>query len=452
MRTKRWLIPILLAAAMSIAMAFNAFAAGWVQIGTNWYYENSQGEKVCNEWKTGDDGKWRWLGSNGAMATNTWVDDTYYVDAQGIMAQGWKKISDGVKEYWYYFTTSGKRYEDGIKTIDSCNYYFDDEGRMQTGWIDDSTYYSDADGRIKTGWALLEDPEGLYENAADDSHLAAPINGNKHWYYFSGTGKRFIPEIDNGSFYIEKRIDGMRYCFDMNGGMVTGWANLGDKDDSEAGITDYKYFGSNGVAVTGWQNLAPPEAINGRYDFSLMWFYFSNSGVPYAHTGDNEFYTTADIKRIDGKVYVFDKHGIPVFGLQKIYTSTSQTSYETYYFGTVEQSCVQTGMQSNLVEGDGNKTTFYFTSSGKGYTGVKTGYLFYRGKLQKAEKGLKYCAIKVGDNKYLVNESGQVLKNKKKLKDADGAIWVSNSSGIVVSYEGSTTNIPAESPEEPAFE
>ena len=451
MRTKRWLIPIILAAVMAIAMAFDAFAAGWIQVGNNWAYENSRGERVYNEWKTGNDGKWRWLDSDGFMAVNKWIDDTYYVDGDGIMAEGWKKIADAGKEYWYYFSTSGKKYAGGLKVIDNNNYYFDDEGHMGTGWIDDSTYYAGDDGHIKTGWLLLQDPNDDYLNASDDDHLS-PSVGGKHWFYFANSGKRFIPELADGRFYAEKRIDGIKYCFDVNGAMVTGWANVSDKDDSEALISDYRYFGANGAAASGWLNIQPPEPLSDRYDYSVMWFYFASSGTPQSHTSENDFYTTSEIKRIDGKSYIFDKNGTPIYGLHKIYTATDQKSYETYYFGTVAQSCVQTGAQIGISEGDGTKSTFYFTSSGKGFTGVKNSSLYYRGKLQAAEKGMKYASILVGGNKYLVNESGQVLKNKKKLKDADGAVWTSNSAGIVTSYEGSTSGIPAEEPEEPIFE
>ena len=38
-------------------------------------------------------------------------------------------------------------------------YYFDGDGAMQTGWVDDDTYYTNADGVMQIGWAYLEDPD-----------------------------------------------------------------------------------------------------------------------------------------------------------------------------------------------------------------------------------------------------------------------------------------------------
>ena len=46
-----------------------------------------------------------------------------------------------------------------------------------------------------------------------------------------------------------------------------------------------------------------------------------------------------------------------------------------------------------IEEGDGTKSEFYFTESGgkagRGFTGVKNKYLFYKGKLQEADDGTK---------------------------------------------------------------
>ena len=38
---------------------------------------------VKNDWRQ-DQGHWFYLGSDGAMATDTWIDRKYYVGADGI--------------------------------------------------------------------------------------------------------------------------------------------------------------------------------------------------------------------------------------------------------------------------------------------------------------------------------------------------------------------------------
>jgi len=70
-----------------------------------------------------------------------------------------------------------------------------------------------------------------------------------------------------------------------------------------------------------------------------------------------------------------------VYGLQKVYTDSDESEYTAYYFGTRSQSCMLKG-KFNLDDG-GNSTPYYFSSTGRGYTGVYDNYLYYMGKLQK---------------------------------------------------------------------
>ena len=61
--------------------------------------------------------------------------------------------------------------------------------------------------------------------------------------------------------------------------------------------------------------------------------------------------------------------------------------YTAYYFGNYPQSSMLTG-KYNITEG-GVPWPYYFNSTGKGYTGVYDNYLYYMGKLQKADSGSK---------------------------------------------------------------
>ena len=59
---------------------------GWAQSGSSWYYYY-QGNIVRNAWI----GSY-WLGSDGKMATNSWVDGgRYYVGADGSWNKNVKK-------------------------------------------------------------------------------------------------------------------------------------------------------------------------------------------------------------------------------------------------------------------------------------------------------------------------------------------------------------------------
>ena len=60
----------------------------------------------------------------------------------------------------------------------------------------------------------------------------------------------------------------------------------------------------------------------------------------------------------------------PVYGLKKVYIGSGDSNWTAFYFGTKTQSCVQRG-KMKVEEDDGNKTDFYFSENGRGYTGVK---------------------------------------------------------------------------------
>ena len=79
-------------------------------------------------------------------------------------------------------------------------------------------------------------------------------------------------------------------------------------------------------------------------------------------------------------------------------------------------------------EDDGIKTDFYFSENGRGYTGVKDNYLYYKGKLQKATDGQKYVCYKIDSSNYVVNSSGKVMKNST-VKTSDGVKFKTSSSG-----------------------
>ena len=53
---------------------------------------------------------------------------------------------------WYYFSTSGKMVSDGWSKIGGKYYYFDGDGAMQTGWVDDDTFKPE---NLPEEWILI---------------------------------------------------------------------------------------------------------------------------------------------------------------------------------------------------------------------------------------------------------------------------------------------------------
>ncbi len=442
-----------LTAFLTLGTSRTALAAGgWSMENGKWMYYDNSGYIVTDEWQRGADNLWRYLNGHGEMAVNSWVDDTYYVDANGIMVSGkWMKLNysfngDTSEEHWYYFLDNGKVVKDTWKKIDNKWYHFDLEGAMETGWMDNDMSYSGDDGAAYIGWHKLYPPEG--QERRDDPY----DDDGKYWYYFTSTGKKFVPELSNGADYGEKRIDGTYYCFDRSGAMQTGWVYVGEGEADDSSIKDYRFYNSSGKGVTGWYSAEPPVTVRG-YENEVEWFYFSKSGVP-KYGPEEGTASTKDFVRIGDKTYLFNQRGTPVTGLQKVYVNGSD--YSAYYFDPI--SCtVQTGKMT-VDEGDGNKTQYYFSTGGKGYTGVQSGILYYKGKIQKAESGSKYEVISIPASSgkytnYLINNSGKMIKSTSGVKD-NGVKYITNSSGVVtkIGEEVIDSSSMFREPEEPAWD
>ena len=86
MRKNKVKLGLSLLTVLATPIAVNAVASsdaqaaqGWVKTGNAWYFYNQKGTLVRNAWA----GSY-WLGADGKMATNSWVDNgRYYVGSNG---------------------------------------------------------------------------------------------------------------------------------------------------------------------------------------------------------------------------------------------------------------------------------------------------------------------------------------------------------------------------------
>ena len=190
------------AALLAIGGAMTSFAAqGWVEEDGTWYYYDKDGNRVENEWKNLGD-NWFCLDGEegGAMATDMLVedkDDTYYVDANGVMVTNtWVKVvnedqddDDDPAEYRYYYMQSAVKLirlatavRPNSKPSMAKKYAFDEDGKMLYGWVneddstlatddsdwEDATYYMGSweDGSLKTGWQKIT----VWDQDKDDDY------------------------------------------------------------------------------------------------------------------------------------------------------------------------------------------------------------------------------------------------------------------------------------------
>ena len=120
---------------------------GWVKEGNAWYFYY-QGQITRNEWV----GSY-WLGSDGKMATSSWVDNgRYYVGANGLWDKSAKKQevkSEVKKNGWVKEGSAWYYYENGTLSRNKWagNYWLGADGKMATNaWVDNGRYYVDDSG------------------------------------------------------------------------------------------------------------------------------------------------------------------------------------------------------------------------------------------------------------------------------------------------------------------
>ena len=181
-------------------------AQGWVKTGNAWYFYNQNGTLARNAWA----GNY-WLGADGRMVTNAWVDNgRYYVDVNGAWVKGAQKPAVAQKQGWVQNGSAWNYYYQGniIRNAWIGSYWLGADGKMATSsWVDNGRYYVGANGVWdktvkkpevkKNGWVKEGSTWYYYENGA--------LARNK-WignYWLGADGKMATSSwVDNGRYYV----------------------------------------------------------------------------------------------------------------------------------------------------------------------------------------------------------------------------------------------------------
>ena len=191
-------------------------AQGWVKTGNAWYFYNQKGTLVRNAWA----GSY-WLGADGKMATNAWVDNgRYYVGANGEWVKGAQNqatatqnqvTSNATKQGWVQSGNAWYYYNNGSLVVNKWagNYWLGADGRMATNsWVDNNRYYVGTDGawvkdakrpeEKKQGW-VKEANTWFYYNI--DGTLARNKWAGNYWL---GADGRMVTNswVDNNRYYV----------------------------------------------------------------------------------------------------------------------------------------------------------------------------------------------------------------------------------------------------------
>nr|WP_314987250.1 cell wall-binding protein [uncultured Stomatobaculum sp.] len=441
------------AALLAIGASMTSFAAtGWQEEDGTWVYYNRAGEKVANSWEYSGDNRF-YLDDAGNMATDSLIednDDYYYVDANGAMVRNrWVAIdNESAGEdnqpdvWWYYFQANGKAYKNSHasgtifkRVINGKTYCFDEDGKMQYGWVkkddgvtdyDDNAYQEaeyyfgdENDGAMSIGWReiALSDVADAEDEQPGDSYWDSD---QVRWFYFKASGAKQTSSTN-------KTINGRKYGFDQYGRMIADWHNnslgaatyqnasrRGSSNNAESTATasyakDFMYFSSpeDGARFTkGWFKVVPGYYLNyADYDNGTdRWYYADGNGNLYA----------GQIKTIKGKKYAFDLKGGMIYGLALLRTdgntiyeyADDENKYDSqdkfmetarnmssdwafYYFSDNEDKdgSMKTGTQK--ISLDGESFSFNFrkggTKKGQGVTGMSEKKYYLGGMLLTAD-------------------------------------------------------------------
>lgn len=453
MRKQTKLVAVLSTAALlALGASMSSFAAtGWQEENGTWVYYDKNGDKETEKWeKSGDN--WFYLNEDGEMATDVIVeynDNYYYVDENGSMvANKWVSVEnedyDGDSEeptnHWYYFGSNGKAYKSStngstisFKSINGKKYIFDDEGKMQYGWINSegetdtsdeawqtAIYYcgDENDGAQAVGWKYLDIVDTNYDDT--DKKLTSSKNvfddeNQTRYFWFKSNGKK-QGEDDSVT------IGGKKYSFDEFGRMNAEWVTA-DATPSTATASQWRYHGTpeDGAKVTkGWFKVVPDEILNSDDydDDSDAWYYADSNGDLIA----------GEIKTISGKKYIFDNKGRMKSGLRLVQLAENSTrfiedvkgmdpeghevdteedfrdningwldqGYSVYYFGSGDDGSMKTGKQNVSLDGDSFSFLFNKSGSSKGASknGEDTKKFYQAGMLLKADKDDKFAVVK----------------------------------------------------------
>ena len=215
-------------------------AQGWVKSGNTWYFYNQNGILARNAWA----GNY-WLGADGKMATNSWVDNgRYYVDGNGAWVKDAKR-PEVEKNGWLQSGNSWYYYYQGniVRNAWIGNYWLGADGKMATSsWVDNDRYYVDGNG----AWVKDAKRPEVKKNGW--------VKEGSTWYY-----------LENGALARNKWVG--NYWLGANGKMATSsWVD-----------NDRYYVDANGAWV---KDAKRPEVKkNGWVKEGSTWYYLENGAL-----------------------------------------------------------------------------------------------------------------------------------------------------------------------------
>ena len=284
--------------AVNTVASSDALAAqGWVKTGNAWYFYNQNGVLARNAWA----GNY-WLGADGKMVTNAWVDGgRYYVGANGVWDKNAKKPeavkpvtqkpAEVKKQGWVKEESTWYYYENGVLARNkwiSSTYWVGADGKMATSsWVDNDRYYVGANG------AWVKD--------AKKPEAEKPIEKKQGW----------VKEGNTWYFYYQGQIT-------KNAWVGSYWLGADGKMATSSWVDNGRYYvGVNGV----WDKNAkkpeapkPVEKKQGWKKENNVWYYYNEDGTLARNKWAGNYWLGSDGKMatnawVDNGRYYVDANG-----------------------------------------------------------------------------------------------------------------------------------------------
>ena len=287
MRKNKWKLGLGVLTVLATPIAVNIVAGteahaaqGWVQSGSSWYFYNNQGNAVRNAWQ----GNY-WLGADGRMATDAWVDGgRYYVGSNGLWVKGAQKPAEVKKQGWVQNGSVWNYYYQGniVRNAWIGSYWLGADGRMATNtWVDGGRYYVGANGVWDKNVKKQEAPKPAEKNGW--------VKEGSTWYYY------------NQGIMVRNAWQGS-YWLGSDGKMATNsWVD-----------NDRYYVGANGV----WEkdkkkeDKKPEEKKRGWKKENNVWYYYNEDGSLARNKWAGNYWLGSDGKMVtnawvdNGRYYV----------------------------------------------------------------------------------------------------------------------------------------------------
>ena len=224
-------------------------AQGWVKTGNAWYFYNQNGTLARNAWA----GNY-WLGADGRMVTNAWVDNgRYYVDGNGAWVKGAHRQAEVKKQGWVQNGSVWNYYYQGNIVRNSWvgSYWLGNDGRMATSsWVDGGRYYVGENG-------VWDKTVKKQETPKPEVKKNGWIKEGSAWYYY-----------ENGELVRNKWISD-KYWLGADGRMATSsWVDNGRY-----------YVDSNGVWVKDAKKPETAKSVEKKQGWvkeGNTWYYYEN--------------------------------------------------------------------------------------------------------------------------------------------------------------------------------